>query len=113
MISEREQRIQVNGKKSNCDKVNSGVPQGSVLGPLLFIIYMNDLDYRISSNINTFADDLKIGRQISSDRIALVLQGELNRMYEWAVKWQMDFNINKCSTLYVGRHNSINRYTLD
>ena len=42
----------------------------------------------------------------------MVLQGELNRMHEWAVKWQMDFNINKCSTSHVGRHNTGNRYTL-
>ena len=67
----------------------------------------------ISSNISKFADDTKIGRQISSEQKAMVLQGELNRMHKWAVKWQMDFNINKCSTLYVGRHNTRNIYTLD
>ena len=68
------------------------------------------MDYGISSNISKFADDTKTGRQISSEREALVLQGKLNRMHEWAVKWQMDFNIKKCSALHVGRHNTGNRY---
>ena len=63
------------------------------------------MDYGISSNISRFADDTKTERQISSDREALVVQSKLNRMHEWAVKWQMDFNIKKCSTLNVGRHN--------
>ena len=55
---------------------------------------MNDLDSGISSNISKFVDDTKIGRQISSDRDAIVLLGEPNRMHEWAIKWQMDFNFN-------------------
>ena len=67
----------------------------------------------ISSNISKFLDDTKIGRPISSDREAMVLQSELNRMHEWAVKWQMGFDINKCSTLHVGRHNTGNKYNLD
>ena len=92
--------------------INSGVPQRSVLGPLLLIIYINYLDSGISSNISKFADDTKIEKQISSDREAMILQGELSTMHEWTVKWQMDFNINMCSTLHVGRHNTENRYTL-
>ena len=78
--------------------MNNGVPKGSVLRPLLFIIYINYLYSGISSNNSKFADDTKIGRQISLDREAMVLQDEPNRMHEWAVKWQIDFNINKCST---------------
>ena len=72
-----------------------------------------DLDSGISSNITKFADDTQIGRQIGSEREAMVLQGEQNIMHEWVVKWQMDFNINKWSTLHVGRYNTGNRYTLD
>ena len=62
-----EQRIQINGKISNCGAVNSGVHQGSILGPLIFIIYINYLDFEMSSNISKFADDIQIGRQISWD----------------------------------------------
>ena len=112
-VSSKEQRVIINGKKSNWGRVISGVPQGSVLGPLLFIIFINDLDSGISSNISKFADDTKIGRQINSERDIEVLQGELNRMYEWADRWQMEFNINKCSRLHVGRHNAESRYTLN
>ena len=69
--------------------------------PITFhYLYINYLDSGVSSNISIFADDTKIGSQISSDREAMVLQGELNRMHEWTVEWQMDFNINKCSTLH-------------
>ena len=81
--------------------------QGSVLHPLLFITYINYLDSGISSNISKFADDTKIGRQISLDREAVVLQDKLNRMHEWTVKWQTDFDINRCSTL------EIDTYILD
>ena len=81
--------------------------------PLLFIIYISYFDSGESSNISKFADDTKIGRQISFDREATVLLGELTRMPEWAVKWQIDFNINKCSTLYIGKCNTGNKYTQD
>ena len=86
-LSGREQRVQINGKKSNWDTVDGGVPLGSLLGSLFFIIYINYLDSGISSNISQLAE-----------REAMVLLGELNTMHEWTVKWQMDFNINKCST---------------
>ena len=77
-LNGREHRVQINNKKSNWGIVNTRVPHGSVLGPLLFIIYINYSDFGISSNISKFADDTKIGRQISLDRKAMVLQGELN-----------------------------------
>ena len=67
----------------------------------------------IRCNISKFADDIKIGRQISSEREAMVLQDELNKMHEWIAKWQINFDINKCSTRYIGRHNTRNRYTLN
>ena len=69
--------------------LTSGVPQGSVLGPLLFIIYINDLDSGISSDISEFADDSRIGRIIRSESDVKNLQGDLDRLNEWMVRWQM------------------------
>ncbi len=72
-----------------------------MLGPLLYIIYINDLDSGISSEISKFADDTKIGKVITTDQDARTLQGDLDRLYDWPRKWQ-EFNIGKCSILSVG-----------
>ena len=70
------------------DTVWSGVPQGSVLGPLLFLIFINDLDEDINSNILKFADDTKIFKEVR-------LQADLDKLVLWAQKWQMVFNVDK------------------
>ncbi len=69
-----------------------------VLGPLLFINYINDLDSGISSEVSKFMDNTKGGRVIRTDQDASELHCDLNRLYEWARKWQMEFNIGKCNT---------------
>lgn len=104
-LTNREQRVQVNGRKSEWGSVTSGVPQGSVLGPLLFIIYINDLETGINSDIGKFADDTKIGRPVANDNDARMLQEDLDRLSEWSEKWQMKFNVNKCSVMSVGKGN--------
>ncbi len=73
-----------------------------MLGPLLFIIYINDLDSGISGEDSKFADDTKVGKVIRTDQDARELQNDLDRLYDWARKWQMEFNIGKCSILSVG-----------
>ena len=76
---------------------------------VVFII--NYLDFGVCSNISKFAEDTKIGKEISSEQEAIILEGESNCMHECVVKWQMDFNIIKCSTIHVSIHNTRNRYT--
>ena len=75
----------------------SGVPQGSVLGPILFLIYINDLDDDITSKVLKFADDTKVFRKIKSDADRQHLQDDLNKLIEWSEKWQMMFNFGKCT----------------
>ena len=109
----REQRIQINGKKSEWGIVTSGVPQGLVLGPLLFIIYINNFETEINSNISKFADDTKIGRPVKNIDDARMLRDNLNRLYEGSEKWQMQFNVNKCNIMSVGKGNRPIDYTLN
>ena len=112
-LKNRTQRVVINGEKSDWGDVMSGVPQGSVLGPLLFIIYINDLDNVVTCDISKFADDTKVGRLINSQHDVELLQTDLDRMYEWSINWQMNFNIGKCSVLHIGRNNTSNSYTLN
>ena len=103
-LTNRKQRVCINGNKSDWGNVTSGVPQGSVLGPLLFIIYINDLDVGISSSISKFADDTKIGRIIESPADSEALQRDLDQLSSWARCWQMEFNIDKCKVMKVGKN---------
>ena len=93
-LTDRRQRVVVDGEVSNWKSVLSGVPQGSVLGPILFLIYINDLDDSITSNILKFADGDKQH-----------LQNDLDRLVKWSEKWQMLFNFGKCKCLHTGHGN--------
>ncbi len=93
--------------------MTSGVPQGSVLGPLLFIIYINDLDSGISNEVSKFANDTKVGRVIRTNKDASELRGDLDRLYDWARKWQMEFNIGKCSVMSTGWNNPLHNCSLN
>ena len=95
----------LNGAKSDWSHVKSGVPQGSVLGPILFTIYINDIDCNITSNLLKFADDTKLYRKITSIDDAHAIQNDLRTMCKWSVDWQMLFNVEKCKTLHIGTHN--------
>jgi len=94
-----------------CD-VLSGVPQGSVLGPILFLIYINDIDEYIVSKLGKFADDTKLCRGISNSNDADILRSDLNQIYQWSLDWQMLFNVDKCTVLHMGYNNKEYDYKL-
>ena len=104
-LTDRRQRVVVDGEVSNWKSVLSEVPQGSVLGPILFLIYINDLDDSITSNVLKFADDTKLFRKVNTDGDKQHLQNDLDRLVKWSEKWQMLFNFGKCKCLHTGHGN--------
>ena len=96
----RKQRVCLDGHSSGLVDVLSGIPQGSVLGSLLFLIFINDLEDDIMSMILKFADDTKIFRKVTSATDGVQLQQDLNRLCDWSEKWQMEFNVAKCKTMH-------------
>ena len=104
-LTDRRQRVVVDGEVSNWKSVLSGVPQGSVLGPILFLIYINDLDESITNNVLKFADDTKLFRKVNTDGDKQHLQNDLDRLVKWSEKWQMLFNFGKCKCLHTGHGN--------
>ena len=111
-LSNRRQRVVVEGACSEWSHVNSGVPQGSVLGPLLFLIYINDIDSGLVSRISKFADDTKLGVDASDPVAVEELRLDLARIGEWSETWQMPFNVGKCHVLHVGGGNAFADYHL-
>jgi hypothetical protein len=112
-LSSRRQRVGIKGKFSEWIEVISGVPQGSVLGPLLFLIYINDIDEGIVSKISKFADDTKLCKEIRNDEDAKILQEDLRKLSQWSEEWQMLFNIDKCSVMHIGKQEDIHGYELN
>jgi len=104
-LIDRRQRVIVDGKVSNWKSVLSGVPQESVLKPILFLIYINDLDDDITSKVLKFADETRVFIKFNSDAERQQLQDDLNKLTEWAEKWQMLFNFRKCKCRHTGHGN--------
>ena len=98
-LAGRSQKVVVDGEESESCPVTSGVPQGSVLGPTLFLLFINDIGNDITSNIRLFADDTILYRPISSSTDADQLQADLDRLHDWSNKWQMVFHPAKCKLL--------------
>jgi len=91
----------------------SGVPQGSVLGPLLFISYINDMPETVSSFIYMYADDTKVVREVTTARDCEELQADLDSIQHWSEKWQMKFNSSKCKIMHLGHSNNRAEYTMN
>jgi hypothetical protein len=102
-LSNRSQLVAVKGYTSSAISVFSGVPQGSHLGPLLFIVFINDLVSRLSCPALLYADDLKIYTSIENTNQSTILQNDLEAVSEWCTSNNMDLNINKCYVIYFTR----------
>ena len=112
-LTDRYQRVCIGGIKSSWIRVISGVPQGSVLSPVLFLIFINDLDEGLSSWILKFADDTKIFNKVSKPGDGGKLQSDLDRLMKWSVEWQMMFNVQKCKVMHFGSKNPCNEYIMN
>ena len=120
-LNDRTQRVVIRGTASSTRIVTSGVPQGSILGPILFLIFINDLPLEVLSRLSLFADDSKLFSRIINNRNKKVkygdngskmLQKDLDTVLEWANKWKMEFNVDKCKIMHLGNSNPKNSYNM-
>ena len=97
----RTQRVSINGSLSDTLPVHSGVPQGSILGPLLFILFIDDINDMVSegTDLVMYADDTKIYREISCDADQMTLQNDIDNLFNWSVKNKMNFHPDKCKVV--------------
>ena len=100
-LGDRSQTVVIDGEESESVPVTSGVPQGSVLGPILFLIYINDLPDELSSQVRLFADDTAVYLTIGDTEDGKVLQNDLDRLSVWEDRWDMEFNPSKCQVVRV------------
>ena len=114
-LTGRMQRVVLNGVVSDWDYVSSGVPQGSVLGPTCFVVFIDDLDEvvdLVNGFIYKFADDTKYGKTVVDEADREQMQQCIDKLLEWADNWQMEFNSSKCKILHVGNTNPRFTYTM-
>ena len=100
-LTNRTQQVVLEGIASGTVDVTSGVPQGSVLGPILFFIFINDLPQSLSPKVRLFADDAILYFEVASADDCQMLQSDFNKLTKWEEKWLMSFNPSKCEVLTV------------
>ncbi len=95
-LTTHHHRVLIDGEASDYTQVKSGVPQGTVLCPLLFLIFINNLPDEVVSNVRLFTDDAVLYRKIDTSEDCVMLQKDLDKLLEWEDKWQMAFHSQKC-----------------
>ncbi len=111
-LTNRKQRVAIRGSYSKWAPVTSGVPQGSVLGPTLFLAFINDMPEVVQSTMKLFADDSKIYRSSRTMQTPNILQMDLDNVCKWSDKWQMVLNHKKCKHMHIGVHNTDRKFML-
>jgi hypothetical protein len=114
-LSNRTQQVVIDSTLSDTAQVISGVPQGSVLGPILFLIYINDLPIEVTHGVQCvmFADDVKIYQEIRSHSDTESLQASLDKIISWSKQWQINLSAGKCNVLHLGKANKLYEYFID
>ena len=106
----RTQKVVIDGEESEWREVASGIPQGSVLGPMLFVCFVNDLPDIVKSSVLLFADDTKIYSKVPKDHDQI--QEDLDNLQEWSETWQLRFNAGKCKVMHIGKQSEPGKYTM-
>ena len=112
-LTDRTHFANVNGATSGKVQVTSGVPQGSVLGPTLFIYYINDMPNIVDCSVKIFADDTKAYSPIHGIRDKDKLQASIHQLVSWTNTWLLKFNSDKCKVLHLGRNNPKYNYFIE
>ena len=113
-LTGRKQCVSIEGKKSKWEPVFCGIPQGSVIGPILFVIFINDMPNEVKYNMcKLFADDCKLYGVVNVSDKASTIQKDLDNLSNWSIKWQLPFNATKCKTIHFGYQNPELEYKLN
>jgi hypothetical protein len=112
-LTDRRQVVQVNGARSAEALVTSGIPQGSVVGPLMFVVYINDLPTVCSNQVKLFADDTKLFARSDLPDATTSIQDDLNSLQKWSDNWLLKFHPEKCHVLKLGSKKSTAKYSMN
>ena len=111
-VTDRRQKVRANGELSEFKPVKSGVPQGSILGPILFTLFVNDIPSELETIISMYADDTKVYTAITSESSITSLKSDLRKLETWAQLMQMKFHPAKCKVMHLGKNNPKETYQM-